>query len=212
MSSENLLIVFIKNPDLRKVKTRLAKSIGQAQALKVYDMLLSHTLNISQHLPCDKAVFYSERTEPGDQWAQSGFMQYIQEGDDLGEKMYNAFRYAFHRDYRSAVIIGSDCLELSGSVINSAFRSLMSSDVVIGPATDGGYYLLGMNKLHDEIFVNKSWSSPYLLEETLISISRLNLSLKLMETLSDIDDINDLQKYQHFFPDIYPYNITHNPN
>ena len=193
MGIRQLLIVFIKNPVPGKVKTRLASSIGTAEALTVYNKLLDHTLNISKPLPVDKVVYYSEFIPVDDVWKASGFHQELQQGNDLGVRMMNAFIKAFLQHYEYVVVIGSDCFELKNNILTEAFDELNKMDVVVGPALDGGYYLLGMSSLHRELFLNKTWSSDKVLNETLESIRELNLSFSLLPVLRDIDTEQDLK-------------------
>jgi rSAM/selenodomain-associated transferase 1 len=193
METRQLLIVFIKNSVPGKVKTRLASSIGEAEALAVYNKLLDHTLNISKPLSIDKVVYYSEFISGDDVWKSSGFSQELQQGDDLGERMMNAFIKAFQQSYERVAIIGSDCFDLTKDILTDAFEELNKRDVVVGPALDGGYYLLGMKSLHRELFFNKTWSSDTVLNETLESIRELTLSFSLLPLLRDIDTEQDLK-------------------
>lgn len=113
-------------------------------------------------------------------------------GADLGERMSNAFEIVLGNDSGKAVIIGSDCPEMSTEVLEEAFRALDASDVVLGPATDGGYYLLGMRRFVPELFRDKQWSTPSVLTDTLSDAQRLGLSVRLLPALSDLDDEADL--------------------
>lgn len=199
MATEGLLMVFVKNPHRGRVKTRLAKTIGDEKALYVYRILLDHTITIAKGTNCDKAIFYSDYIDETDMWRKAKFSQFIQEGNDLGERMYNAFKYAFSKQYKRVVIIGSDCLELNEHIISEAFDLLKDNEVVIGPAKDGGYYLLGMQKPYKELFMNKQWSTENVLLDTLLDVSRLNISMKLLPTLSDIDEEKDLEVHKNLF-------------
>lgn len=190
-------MIFIKNPRLGKVKTRLASSIGDEKALHIYQILLDHTHKISRRVNCDKAVFYSEYVNNQDEWKTDNFQQYLQNGDDLGSRMSNAFIEGFNKGYKKIVIIGSDCLELDEKHLTDALALLTTNDVVLGPARDGGYYLLGMRRFFPELFQNKKWSSENVLLDTLLDLSNLNLSFKLLPTLNDIDTISDLKNYPH---------------
>lgn len=192
MSSE-LLIVFVKNPELGKVKTRLAATIGPAEALEIYRMLLQKTKDSIQNLPMVKVVYYSGYIDHSDLWSNHLFHKSLQEGHDLGEKMFHAFKSGFEAGYRSVGIIGSDCPDISPELLTQAFLKLKKHDVVIGPAQDGGYYFLGMNQLHKPLFFDKSWSTDKVLRETLNDIRHLNLSHYLLEVLNDIDNEQDLQ-------------------
>lgn len=186
------LIIFTKNPDAGKVKTRLAATIGDEKALAVYVRLLSHTASVSSDLPMDKFVFYSDQIIKDDTWDDAVFYKEIQKGNDLGEKMENAFENIFEKGYRKIVIIGTDCPELNAGIIINAFACLDTRDVVIGPAADGGYYLLGMPQLHGSLFRNISWSTNIVLKETTDRCHTSNLKYGLLPILNDIDEEKDL--------------------
>lgn len=199
MATDRLLMVFAKNPQRGKVKTRLAKTVGDDKALEIYRILLDHTLAIAEKANCDKTVFYSDYIEKDDMWVRAKFDQFVQNGNDLGERMYNAFKYAFSQGYKCVVIIGSDCLELKEHILSEAFDILKDNEAVIGPAKDGGYYLLGMRKLYRELFINKQWSKENVLRDTLLDIAKLNISMKLLPLLSDIDEEKDLKMHKILF-------------
>ena len=190
---KQLLIVFIKNPILGKVKTRLAASLGDQKALRVYKKLLDHTLRITGNLEYDKIVYYSDFVPEQDEWLSAGFKQGLQIGQDLGQKMKNAFDEGFRAGYSRIVIIGSDCFELTSYHISKAFDNLENSNVVLGPATDGGYYLLGMTELFENVFENKKWSTDSVLRDTIKNLTDSNIKFNLLEQLNDIDTESDLQ-------------------
>lgn len=192
MRMHSLLIIFYRNPELGKVKTRLAKTIGEEKALAIYLKLSSHTRDSTEELAVAKVIYYSEFADTEDHWPNTSYQKKVQHGNDLGEKMHDAFVNAFADGYKSACIIGTDCLELTPSIIKNAFKQLKTHDAVIGPALDGGYYLLGMNKFHPEIFKEKSWSTASVCADTILDFKNLKLSFSKLETLSDIDDENDL--------------------
>lgn len=184
-------MVFIRNPVFGKVKTRLAATIGDARALNVYKKLLDHTRSVSVALPCDKIVYYSDFIPGEDEWKQSGFRQALQTGGDLGERMENAFDEAL-KQYQAVVIIGSDCHELRMEHLQHAFASLEEHSAVIGPAHDGGYYLLGLTTRIRELFHNKRWSSDSVFGETVNDLRMLNYPFDELELLHDIDKEQDL--------------------
>lgn len=191
---KDTLIIFVKNPELGKVKTRLAATLGEKKALKIYQQLLGHTCDISSKVTANKTVFYSSFIPEHDIWTDAGFEQAKQYGKDLGEKMLNAFENKFQNSHRKVVIIGSDCNELSTPIIEQAFSALDFVDIVIGPALDGGYYLLGMKELNKNLFQNIPWSTESVLEETVGRINTQKLSFLLLKTLSDIDTEEDLNR------------------
>jgi len=189
---ENILMIFIKNPVPGRVKTRLAATIGDEGALAIYQKLLKHTLQITVALKVKKMIFYSDFIPVNDAWDENDFQQELQRGADLGEKMKNAFQYVFEKHYGKAIIIGSDCFELSTAHLHQAFDRLNELDTVIGPARDGGYYLLGMNSLQEDFFQNKTWSSNRVYRDTMQDIDRLKLSCFNLPVLKDIDEADDL--------------------
>ena len=192
MSSEKLILIFVRNVQIGKVKTRLAKTIGDDKALMIYIHLLNKTAEVAAEANAHKAVFYSEYIEEADEFMVPVFQKYLQNGDDLGYKMKNAFIKAFSRGYQKVVIIGSDCYDLSPKILNEAFELLNQHDVVLGPATDGGYYLLGMKEMHKSFFINKEWSTNNVLVDTLLDIKKENLTYAMLPALSDIDSEEDL--------------------
>ncbi len=189
---KNLLIVFYRNPELGKVKTRLAKTVGDQKALSIYLKLSTHTKSISENLPLDKVVYYSHFVDVADAWPNSSFQKKVQLGNDLGEKMQNAFAEEFKKGYSSICILGTDCFELTSKIIEQAFQQLEKHDAVIGPAKDGGYYLLGMKKLTPELFKNKNWSTDSVASDTINDFKRLGLSYAELPILTDVDEEKDL--------------------
>lgn len=192
-SASNALIIFTRNPELGKCKTRLAKTIGDEAALEIYKYLLTHTANISKNTKANKYVFYSENIKKQDIWDSAIFRKKLQSGDGLGAKMEQAFLELFQIGYQKVVIIGSDLLDLKTEHINEAFQALNTNDIVIGPAKDGGYYLLGMKQMHSEIFKNKDWGTNSVLKSTLLDLQ--NSTVSLLEELNDIDTFDDIKPY-----------------
>ena len=189
--TKSLLIIFYRNPKIGKVKTRLAATLGNQKALEIYRKLSWHTKTITEDLNLDKIVFYSDVIDLMDIWPNATFLKAFQEGEDLGEKMKNAFVAGFETGYTSICIIGTDCFELTGEIITQAFEVLKSADAVIGPAGDGGYYLLGMNGPSD-VFQNKNWSTETVLQETIHDFESLGLHYFLLQELKDVDTEDDL--------------------
>lgn len=189
---ENALIIFVRNLEKGKVKKRLAKSIGDDQSLKVYQYLLEHTKDISVSCKCSLFVFYSNYIHINDVFDDHVFSKHIQEGNDLGERMMNAFKKVFDLGHRNVCIIGSDCYELQTDMLQEAFEQLHKSGIVIGPSTDGGYYLLGMSKLYPDLFENKDWGTSSVFDDTIETINKLGLTFSQLTELNDIDTADDL--------------------
>jgi len=197
--SSLLLIIFIKNPVKGKVKTRLAKEIGADKALEVYQDLLNHTHSITQNLPFNKDLYYSERVDENDLWSSADYQKKVQQGEELGSKMSNAFNAGFKEGKSPICIIGSDCFELSEDILLDAFEKLKDFDFVIGPARDGGYYLLGMNEHSPSLFNDKLYSTSKVCEEAIHEIKKLGKSYFLLPKLSDIDTLKDLNHQKYIF-------------
>ena len=194
--NKNLILIFTRNPELGKVKTRLAATIGNENALEIYIQLLEHTKKVALETPYDKQVLYSEEINTNDMWEANYFQKKMQVGTDLGERMHNAFQGGFNDGYEKIVIIGSDLIALESSDISSAISKLDDNDIVIGPAEDGGYYLLGMKKVPENIFSNKEWGTDTVLKDTLIDIA--SLKYLLLEEKNDIDTYEDIKNIPFF--------------
>lgn len=191
-----VIIIFAKNLILGQVKSRLAATIGNNRALKVYQHLLHHTAAVTNNLPIDKIVFYSTVVEKKDLWNNDVYKKQLQSGKDLGERMQNAFDDIFALGIREVAIIGTDCLEITPDIIMDGFANLKNNDVVIGPASDGGYYLLAIKQRHHALFQNMEWSTDAVLKNTLAICTQLNLTVYLLPQLSDVDNEHDLSEEQ----------------
>lgn len=200
-TSKRALIIFTKNPELGKVKTRLAKTVGDQNALEIYKLLLQHTMEITKNLKVDKYVFYSKNIHKEDIWNPDIFRKKLQSGNDLGERMSNAFSEVFSMGYEMAIIIGSDMFDMKTQDLEIAFENLQNHSFVIGPAVDGGYYLLGMKEPNPNIFRDKKWSSDTVLKETLDDL--IQQDYILLKERNDIDHYEDLKNeaaFQKFIP------------
>ena len=189
---KSALIIFLKYPELGRSKTRLAKDIGNENALKVYIELLEHTQLISNKLKFDKYLFYDKVTANKMPWGDDIYHTAYQVERDLGGRMQNAFEQLFSKEYERVVIIGSDCYDLTQEIIEQAFELLNTSDAVVGPAKDGGYYLLGLRKMIPQLFSDVAWSTDEVFSSTVKTLENLNLTYSTTPILSDIDTIEDL--------------------
>jgi len=188
--TKQLIIVFVKNIKLGKVKTRLAKTIGNQAAFEVYSALVKVTEIAIENILTDKRIYFSE-TIVKTNWENC--QKAVQEGKDLGERMKNAFKKGFEDGYERIVLIGSDLPDIHSKHIEKGLQALETNEVVFGPALDGGYYLIGLSKSHPFIFEKKPWSEPQLLAVSLEELQQKNISFSLLETLNDIDTFEDLK-------------------
>lgn len=190
--SNHAIIVFVKNPQLGKVKTRLAKTIGDQKALEIYLALTEYTRNVLRQVDCDRFVFYDQEIIKDDDWESTSFQKQKQHPGDLGQRMKDAFTSVL-ADHDKALIVGSDCPQLTSSHIQHAFESLDQTDIVFGPSLDGGYYLLGMKTLHAYLFEDIPWSTASVYGDSLAKIFARGHSVSELEHLTDIDVEDDLK-------------------
>lgn len=188
------LIIFVKNPILGEVKTRLAASIGENKALLVYQNLLQYTKGVTGDLNMTKFVYYHSHIDHADIWAEPHYIKRVQAPMDLGNRMKSAFQDVLDSGIELACLIGSDCPSLTQSHIESALTKLEIADVVLGPSMDGGYYLIGIKSVYNELFENIEWSTHEVLSATVARCKALGLTVQLLPQLGDVDvedDLND---------------------
>ncbi len=189
---KRLLIIFYRNPELGKVKTRLAASIGEEKALAIYLLMGAHTKAIAENVETEKIIYYTDFIDREDNWPNEKFEKQLQRGSDLGERMTNAFADGFSAGFERICIVGTDCFELTAEIIAEAFQKLEQTDVVIGPAMDGGYYLLGMTRLLAPLFKNKKWSTDTIYANTINDLNKIGRKFFELECLTDVDEEKDL--------------------
>jgi rSAM/selenodomain-associated transferase 1 len=187
----NVLLLFNRNPQLGKVKTRVARTVGDTEALRIYHILLEKTRLAALGVEAERWLFYSDFIDTNDDWPETGFSKKIQSGGDLGERMEQAFRVAFEAGAGKVLIIGSDCPELTGEILQMAFDKLDEADFVLGSVPDGGYYLLGMKALEPSVFQDIEWSTETVRVRTLEKIEAAGKSCALLPVLSDVDTEED---------------------
>lgn len=190
--NKKVLLIFIRNPELGKVKTRLAATIGDQNALLVYEELLRYTHEITVPLHVQKVVYVADSIAESNRWPEPGFQKKLQAEGDLGKKMQTAFQNAFAEGAEMAILIGSDCYELTTELLEEAFNQLETHDAVIGPAADGGYYLIGFSRPNYTVFQNKTWSTASVFQETISDLETHNFSYFTLPVLNDVDEEKDL--------------------
>lgn len=192
-------MIFTRPPVLGKVKTRLAADIGDEAALKIYNFLLEHTVSVTRELDVVKQVYYSEKIIPNDIWNNDVYEKKLQSGNDLGERMQNAFKDGFSNGFKNIIIIGSDLFDLCREDLEKAFCLLQDCDFVIGPAEDGGYYLLGMKRMLPQLFQHKKWGTPAVFQETVKDLREENVAyLEYRNDVDIYDDIKGKKEFQQF--------------
>lgn len=198
MTSNDRLITFARKAEKSQLKKKLVDDIGTEQALVVHHKLQLYTKEITRVLNCEKAVYYADQIDHNDLWDNMIYDKGLQQGDDRGSRMYDAFTRAFADGKQRVIIIGTDCIDLESHMIKEAFAVLESNDVVLGPARDGGYYLLGMKKFLPTLLTDKNWDSEDLLMDTILDLKQLNAKYYLLKTLNDINSADDLDRLAKF--------------
>ncbi|MBT3392754.1 MAG: glycosyltransferase [Elusimicrobiaceae bacterium] len=200
-NNKNAIICFLKYPETGKVKTRLAKDIGDINATNFYKQIAQETVQKAKQTNADIFIFYSPpqniNLKKFKTWLGKDFEYKPQQEGDLGCKMTNAFIEVFAKNYSKIVIIGSDIPQITPEILGRAFSLLEKGDTVIGPSPDGGYYLLGFNKnsFFPQVFENIEWSTDTVYKET---ISKLEKFAKTYLTLESLEDVDDLQSYNRY--------------
>jgi rSAM/selenodomain-associated transferase 1 len=197
MPHKSIVLLFIKAPLKGQVKSRLAAAIGEEKALELYKCFILDIVQTLHKSGYSFRICYS----PPDAgamipaWIGQEYPSMPQKGDDLGARMENAFIRIFSEGFSSAVLIGSDLPDLPAAIIREAFDALTKSDAVIGPAADGGYYLIGFNKavFSPRIFRGIQWSTDRVFEETMKRCLEGSLRTYMLPEWSDVDTIGDLR-------------------
>ncbi len=196
-TSSDALIVFVKNNELGKVKTRLAETVGENRALEVHRKLQEQTEQAVRYLTADKMVYYSDYVpEENPIWPSERYHHFVQSGSDLGQRMNNAFEELFDKGYEKICLIGSDCPYITQDILKNGFDRLSETDVVIGPSRDGGYYLLGLIEPHEELFENIDWGGSQVFDRTIQKLIAQDMIWYELPILEDIDTEADLDRYQ----------------
>jgi len=196
---DRCLLFFIKNPQKGQVKKRLAAAIGDEMAVRLYKRFLLEmlsTLNKGTFL-FYLCVYPVDALESLKAWLGEDYLYMPQQGENLGERMKNAFTEALAMNFKRVVLIGSDIPSLPLEFIEEAFMSLEKKDVVIGPSADGGYYLVGFRdrKFSPRAFKGIPWSTERVFEETMKIFEHEGLTVHTLKMLRDIDTVQDLRNY-----------------
>ena len=197
-SNKCCILFFVKYPVLRGVKTRLAEHVGHDVATDLYKSFVAEILTTLHTLSVNfRIVFYPP--DAGDQfqqWLGEKYSYAPQIGQDLGQRMKNAFLQAFSDGFNSVVIIGSDSPDLPADYLDLGFTALDTNDVVVGPSSDGGYYLIGFvkNAFLPEVFGGISWNSHNVLEQTINILKQHKKKLYLLPQWHDVDTLADLNE------------------
>ena len=202
MTNEKL-IVYTRYPEPGKTKTRMIPALGKEGAAKLQREMTEHTLNTARQLKESRNLEIEVHFTGGNKqlmldWLGKDINYIIQVTGDLGAKMQSSFQQAFASNNQRVVTIGIDCPDISLDILNNAFDSLYKRELVLGVAKDGGYYLIGLNKMIPQLFQNINWGTEIVLKQTKAIAEQLNLNIKYLSSLSDVDYPEDLSVWQKY--------------
>ena len=195
------LIIFTRYPEPGKTKTRLIPSLGPDGAAGLQRRMTEHTLTRVRELQRYRPVSVEVRYEGGnkhlmEQWLGADIPFRPQGNGDLGQRMARAFHEAFQAGMDRVVLVGTDIPHITPRILHGAFESLRSTDLVLGPVRDGGYYLIGMRQARPQLFVDLPWGTEKVMERTRRIANNLGLSVVLLEALDDVDRPEDLHLWE----------------
>jgi len=195
---DRCLLFFVKYPEKGKVKSRLAAVIGDDSAVSVYKNLVAQMLSTVKEgsFPLYICFFPKNAQKPIKNWLGREYRYIPQHGKDLGERMRNGFINGFAMGYKRVVLIGSDIPDLPMKYIEEGFKSLKEMDAVIGPAYDGGYYLIGFNQstFSPQVFEGMAWGTENVFDETMKKLKRFRRAVHTLPYQRDIDTAEDLKR------------------
>ena len=205
-SYKERLIVFTRYPRPGTTKTRLIPKLGKKGAADLHRKMTENTLSQVKRVPKSRDLTVEIRYEDGDErlmknWLGTGFEYRPQCSGDLGLRMKRSFEEAFMTGANTSVIIGTDIPHITHEIIQKAFDALKQKNIVLGPAKDGGYYLIGLQGYSQppaipDLFTNINWGAGDVLDKTLRIAKHSELSFKLLEVLEDVDNPEDLKIWE----------------
>jgi len=201
LTSNSRLLIFSRYPVAGEAKTRLIPALGSEGAAQLHRRMTEYAVNIARSTHTsnpenDYAItvhYTGAQLKDFRAWLGSEIQYKAQPSGDIGQRMEDAFKAAFNNGADHAIGIGTDVPGLSSVVLHQAFENLSNHDVVLGPAADGGYYLIGMNSFHPELFVGIDWGTEQVYEQTLKICTRFGLRAAELLMLNDVDRPEDLR-------------------
>ncbi len=195
--SMRCVIVFLKVPQKSRVKTRLSKFLDPEIVVDIYKNFVADILGMLNRSPYRITVGYYPPHAQSEAvaWLGPGYTLMPQKGNNLGKRMANAFDKMFSKGYQHALLMGTDFPDLPGSIVDEAFKSLDNNDAVIGPAVDGGYYLIGFKSTTflPQIFDDIPWGTEDVFEMTVKIFQKNKFKLHVLPKWRDIDTYEDLK-------------------
>jgi len=198
------LIIFTRYPEPGKTKTRLIPALGSIGAAKVQQQMAEYTVLQAQELQKAIGISVEMRFAGGNlqlmqDWLGLELLYQSQGEGDLGSRMARSLFDAFQKSAEYVIIIGTDCPGLTSQILVTAFQELRTVDLVLGPAIDGGYYLIGLRRFIPELFANIDWGTSQVLQQTVAIAAKLGVSHTYLPALADVDRPEDLSIWEQVF-------------
>ncbi len=202
-TSTDLLIIFTRFPQPGKTKTRLSRVMGNEAAAACQRQMTEHMVaqsrELARHRAVDLQIHYDGATlAEMTAWLGSDMTYHLQAAGDMGRRLAASFSFGFQGKRSKIILAGADCPSVSPALLGAAFAAMPQADLVIGPALDGGYYLIGMHGPHPELFVKIDWGTARVLPQTMDKAASLKLIIRQMDPLHDIDRPEDLKYFRHY--------------
>lgn len=198
------LIIFTRYPQSGKTKTRLIPALGEEGAANLQRQMTEYTVSKVKKFQSSAAISFEIRFAGGDlqlmqNWLGTELNYQLQGEGDLGKRMKNSFLSAFNQGAQEAIAIGIDCPGVNAQLLAEAFEKIRNCDLLLGPAVDGGYYLIGLKRAIEELFINIDWGTAKVLQQTVDIAQQFNLSVAYLQTLADVDRPEDLPIWQNSY-------------
>jgi len=198
------LVCFLKFPQPGQVKTRLASDLGEELACALYrdmaERVITEVFPLNQSYELILFVDPQHSLDEYRSWLGDQFSFQVQSGHTLGDRMFQACSWALEHKYDRVIIVGSDCPGMDEDFVVDAFSAMEKTDFVLGPSSDGGYYLIGMKLAHEFVFDDIAWSEPDVCDLTVERIEARDLKTTLLEEKQDIDNADDLARFRQGLP------------
>ena len=196
-TARECLVIFTRYPEAGKTKTRMIRALGAEGAATLQRQMTEQTITRAKKLTASRPLVIEVHFAGGteqlmQEWLGLDLVYRFQGEGDLGRRMNSAFEATLAKGITRVVIIGTDCPDLEVKLLTEAFDALSQHDLVLGPAEDGGYYLIGLRRLIPELFEEINWGTSQVREQTVEIAQRLNLAISYLTLLSDIDRPEDL--------------------
>lgn len=193
---KNGVLIFVKSPETGKVKSRLSISIDEETVVKIYKLFVQDILQKLEKIPDEKIICYYPKNAIDEikKWLGPDYLYIAQKGNNLGERLKNGFTHGFQSGFSKLIAIGSDSPDLKLEFFIDTFKNLEYYDTVIGPCSDGGYYLIGFsnNSFYPKVFENIPWSTEKVYKKSIDSLNKADLKIYNLPVWQDVDTIENL--------------------